>query len=51
MSTDLIFMFLCLIWFLVTAAILIGVDFFVFALTGKSPLCAIEKFLFEKFGQ
>jgi hypothetical protein len=51
MFMDLIFMFLCFLYFIVTAALLIGVDFLLFLFTGKSILCAIEKFLFEKFGQ
>jgi hypothetical protein len=50
MSTDLIFMFLCFIYFIVTACLIIGVDFLVFVFTGKSVLCAIEHFLFDKFG-
>jgi hypothetical protein len=51
MSTDLIFMFLCFLYFLVTAAIIVGLDFLIFMFTGKSILCAVEHFLFDKFGQ
>jgi len=51
MYMDLIFMFLCFLYFIVTAALIIGIDFLVFAVTGKSVLCAIEHFLFDKFGQ
>jgi hypothetical protein len=48
MSTDLIFMFLC---FLVTAALIVVLDFLIFMSKGKSILCAVAHFIFDKFGQ
>lgn len=51
MLGEIAFMLICFMILLVTAALIIGVDFLLFALTGKSVLCAIEHFLFDKFGQ
>jgi hypothetical protein len=51
MLFDLTFIVLCFLYFSSIAAIIIIIDFVSFAITGKSLLCAIEKFLFEKFGQ
>lgn len=51
MLGDIVFVLLCFVYFTVTASLIIGIDFLIFAFTGKSVLCAIEHFLYDKFGQ
>lgn len=50
MLGDLLFIVVCFSWFVLLAGALIGLDFLYYAITGKSMLFAIEKYLFDKFG-
>jgi|WetSurMetagenome_2_1015567.scaffolds.fasta_scaffold958284_1 hypothetical protein len=42
--------FITFIFFIVGGMLIVLVDFLIVCIFGKSPLLAMEKFLFEKFG-
>jgi hypothetical protein len=51
MYADIVFMFIVLFTFILGGAILLLVDFCVYIWFDWSPLCAVEKFFFDRFGK